>query len=143
MTDELFLNGKLRRISLPCLRGSPGPDAPLLKRLLLPQGELAQFCDGAEPVRYIAAVELLPGHIRGNHYHHRKREWLYLFSGDVTLHAADSASLERLSLPLRPGDLAFFSPGLAHALDPRSHSLAVEFSPTPFDPADTHRFQLA
>src|SRR5207244_7219783 len=69
MTESTFLSGKVLRRSLPVVQPASGSGAPSLKRLLLPQGELAQFYDGEEPIRYLAYIELRPGVVRGNHYH--------------------------------------------------------------------------
>src|SRR5437870_12464864 len=83
MSPSTFLPGKLRKFSLPVIATPVGPDAPNLKRLLLPQGELAQFYDSDEPVRYLAFIELRAGSTRGNHYHQFKEEWLYLIQGEL------------------------------------------------------------
>jgi hypothetical protein len=61
MPDSSFLNGKVLKRSLPELHLPLGPDAPVLKRLMLPQGELAQFYDAEEGIRYLAFIELRPG----------------------------------------------------------------------------------
>jgi quercetin dioxygenase-like cupin family protein len=113
---------------------------PLLKRLLLAQGELAQFYDSDEGIRYIAAVELREGAVRGNHYHDRKEEWLYVVAGEVALQLEDMASKTRATVPLRAGDLAVVHTRVAHAWQTIQAGFAVEFSPVRFDPADVHRF---
>ena len=142
MSLEFCLDGRVKKVSLPVFSSPPGTDAPLLKRLLLPNGELAQFADGAEPLRYVAAVELRPGGIRGNHYHLHKHESLYLFSGALTLFVGDPGSGARGRLDMSAGDLAIIPPGIAHALQVLQPGIAIEFAPQPFDPADTLRFAL-
>src|SRR5208283_1863182 len=72
--ESKFLSGKVVKWSLPALEPPFAPDAPALKRLLLPQGELAQVYDAEDAVRYIACLDLLAGTVRGNHYHKAKRE---------------------------------------------------------------------
>lgn len=142
MSHASFLNGRVKKLSLPTFAGSPGADAPLRKRLLLPQGELAQFVDGAEPLRYGAVVELRAGTTRGNHFHLVKHESFYVFSGELTLYLGDPSSELRDQLDLTGGDLAIIPPGVAHALRVIRTGIAIEFSPTSFDPADTYRCQL-
>jgi len=82
---SLLGDGGVRKWSLPIITGAPATGAPLQKRLALPQGELAQIWDGHSGVRYLAVMELRTGALRGNHYHLRKHEWVYLISGELTL----------------------------------------------------------
>jgi mannose-6-phosphate isomerase-like protein (cupin superfamily) len=137
-----FLSGKVLKQSLPPLSGPPGPAAPALKRLLLPQGELAQLYDSEEGIRYIAAIELRAGGIRGNHYHKVKEELLYMIEGELLLVVEDPESHARASIPLRRGDLAFIRTGIAHALQPAGPGRAIEFSAARFDPSDIYKFPL-
>ena len=143
MPESTFLNGKVLRRSLPALQLPLGPDAPALKRLFLPQGELAQFYNADEGIRYMAFIELLPGQVRGNHYHKVKEELVYVIRGEVMLVVADIDSKAQASVPLRAGDLAMIRTGIAHALRPVEPGQAIEFSSARFDPADIHRFPLA
>ena len=113
-----------------------------MKRLLLPQGELAQFYDGEEPIRYLAYIELRPGAVRGNHYHKVKEEWIYLVRGEAVLLLQDIETKERASVSLQSGDLAFVSTGIAHAIQSAQPGQAIEFSKVRFDAADIHRFPL-
>jgi quercetin dioxygenase-like cupin family protein len=143
MAETTFLAGKVRKQSLPVLTGGSGPDVPLLKRLMLAQGELAQFHDDNEGMRYIALIELLPAQVRGNHYHRQKQERIYVMRGELMLLVEDTATGARCSVPLRAGDLAAIAPGVAHAIQPVTAGLAVEFAPERFDAADTVRFAVA
>ena len=142
MSESTFLCGKVARWSLPVIQSPSGEGLPLLKRLLLAQGELAQFYDADEGIRYIAAIELRDGAVRGNHYHDRKEEWLYVIIGEVSLLLVDVETQARATVPLRAGDLAVVHTGVAHAWKTVQPGLAVEFSPVRFDPADVHRFAL-
>jgi mannose-6-phosphate isomerase-like protein (cupin superfamily) len=137
------LNGKVLKQSLPVLQLPLGPDAPTLKRLLLPQGELAQFYDAAEGVRYLAFIELVPGQVRGNHYHTVKEELVYVIRGEVLLIAEDIDSKARASVELRAGDFGVIRTGIAHAYRTVEAGQAIEFSVARFDPADIHRYPLA
>ena len=95
MTELTFLGGRVIKRSLPVVRPPFNPDAPALKRLLLPQGELAQFYDGEEPMRYLAYIELQAGAVRGNHYHKIKEEWIYMIRGEAGLVIEDVESKTR------------------------------------------------
>jgi quercetin dioxygenase-like cupin family protein len=137
-----LLGGKVLRRSLPLLHPPLHGDAPVLKRISLPQGELAQFHDGPEPVFYLAYVELRADTDRGNHYHKVKEESLYVLHGEVELLVQDIAIQVRESVFLHAGDLAFIPTGIAHTLRVRISGHAIEFSRTRFDPADIYPFQL-
>jgi hypothetical protein len=142
MVESKFLSGNVLKRTLPVVPAPAGPDAPTIKRLLLPQGELAQFFDGDPPIRYMAFIELRVGSPRGNHYHQVKQEWIYLIEGEMTLLVEDIQSKARESVPLRAGDLAFIQTGIAHTLQPVRPGQAIEFSAARFDPADIHRYPL-
>jgi mannose-6-phosphate isomerase-like protein (cupin superfamily) len=142
MNSKTFVGGKVQKWSLPVIHGAPSVDSPTLKRLVLPQGELAQFYDGEQGIRYIAFAELKPESVRGNHYHNVKEEFVYVVSGETLLVVEDIQSKERASTDLKAGDLVFIPTRIAHALRPIQSGQAVEFSSAKFDAADVHRFPL-
>lgn len=142
MSQAAFLNGKVLKKTLPAFELPLPTDAPSVKRLLLAQGELAQFYDSDEGVRYLAFIELRPGTVRGNHFHKTKVEWVYVIAGDVLLIAEDIETKLRESVPLRTGDLALIQTGIAHALQVVQSGQAIEFSQARFDPLDIHKFPL-
>jgi mannose-6-phosphate isomerase-like protein (cupin superfamily) len=143
MTEEILFSGKLVKQRLPDLKPGEGVELPVLKRLILPQGMLAQFHDSEEPARYIAALELVTGTVRGNHHHHTKVEHVYLMRGALELIAEDVETGQRTQLAMKPGDLVVIQPGVAHAFRVIQEGVAIEFAPTRFDPADSHRHVVA
>lgn len=142
MNEAKILSGKVTKQSLPTVQPPSGPETPVLKRLALPQGELAQFYDGKAGIRYIAFIELLAGNPRGNHYHKQKEEWIYLLRGALSLILEDVASKERSTTSLMAGDLVKISTGVAHTLKIIQPGAAIEFSTARFDPTDIHRYVL-
>jgi uncharacterized cupin superfamily protein len=142
-TEIRLLGGKVIKRTLPCLPGPSGPDAPTLKRLLLPQGELAQFYDGDDGIRYMAMIELRPGKSRGNHYHKIKREFVYILEGKTELIVEDVGNQQRASILMETGDLAVIETLIAHVLRPLEAGRAIEFSPARFDVADIQRYALS
>jgi len=139
MLAEEYLSGRVRKWSLPVVRLGPEADQFLLKRLLLPQGELAQVYDDPEGIRYIACIELIAGSVRGNHFHKVKAEWVYVLSGHADLMVKDINTAEMAVLKLAKGDLAFIATEVAHAMRVTGAGEAIEFSPARFDSGDTHR----
>src|SRR5436305_10949814 len=105
MTETSLLAGKVVRQSLPILQPPTAPNSPVLKRLKLPQGELAQFYDGDPGIRYIAYLELLPGNPRGNHYHTHKPEWIYLLTGELSLFVEDLGTKKGEKLTMVAGEI--------------------------------------
>jgi quercetin dioxygenase-like cupin family protein len=141
MDEVQFLSGRVRKCSLPV--AEPGqPGSPPLKRLLLKQGELAQFYDSDEGMRYLAIIELKDGAVRGNHYHLRKDELIYMISGQVLLRIEDPATQARESVELRAGDLAWICPGIAHALQTVHAGHAIEGSKARFEVEDVYRYSV-
>lgn len=141
MTETRYLNGKVWKRSLPVFQGPPPADTPGPKRLFLPQGELAHFYDGKNGIRYAAFVELKPGEIRGNHWHRKKEEYIYVISGGVILVAQEGPG-PKISMSLSAGDLAFIATEVAHAIKTVEAGSAVEFSETPFDAIDVQPFTV-
>src|SRR5690349_22997227 len=128
MSETQLLSGKVVKKPLAILQPPTAPDSPVLKRLKLPQGELAQFYDGEPGMRYIAYIELLPGNPRGNHYHNHKEEWIYLIGGELSLVVEDIASKERASMTMSAGEIVRISSGVAHTLQIVKSGQAIEFS---------------
>ena len=142
MTESVFLSGKVLKRALPVVQNPAGAGALVTKRLLLPQGELAQFHNADDPVRYIAFIELREGSVRGNHYHKFKDELIYVIQGEVELVVEDIHSKTRETVLLQAGDLTVIQRDVAHALRPVKPGQAIEFSRVQFNPADTHRYPL-
>jgi len=142
MSETSYLHGKVQKQSLPLFEKPPEGTAVGPKRLLLPQGELANFYDADEGIRYAALVELRVGRIRGNHLHQVKEEQVYLVSGELLLVAQEGLNGERVSLELKEGDLVKIATGVAHAFSPNKAGFAIEFSKTRFDPIDVQRVVL-
>lgn len=142
MIETTFLSGKVLKRTLPAFHNPSEADPSQLKRLLLPQGELVQFYDADEPVRYIAFMELREGSVRGNHYHKIKGEIVYMIQGEAVLLVGDINTGARDAVPLCAGDLAIIPVGIVHAMRTVKPGQAIECSPARYDPADTYRFAL-
>jgi quercetin dioxygenase-like cupin family protein len=140
MSEEVLLSGKVKIWRLPEVQ--PGVNEAGLKRLMLPQGELAQFYDDEEGVRYIASIELKAGTVRGNHYHKIKREYVYVLAGKLRLVVQELGNGRQEEMELEGGSLVFIEPGIVHALDVKESGVAVEFSVNRFDSGDTYREKL-
>lgn len=142
MTERVLLGGRVRITSIPMLTAPTAADAPILKRLQLPQGELAQFYDGDEGMRYLAMIQLKPGTVRGNHYHLKKLEWVYVVAGRVEMALRERDGGEVVRLQAEGGDLARIDTGIVHAFRPLEEGLAIEFSPQRHEAQDTFRLPI-
>ncbi len=143
MAETEYLAGAVRKWSLPVINGRPGPDAPALKRLLLPQGELAQVHDADEGIRYMAVIETRVGHARGNHYHKVKQERIYVLRGELSVVVEDVQTKACVSVPMQTGDLLLIRTGVAHALQTVEPGQAIEFGQVRFDATDIFPYPLA
>ena len=137
-----LLEGRIRKWTLPALALPLPGSAPRLKRLKLPQGELAHIYDGPNGIQYIAFLELLGNGVRGNHFHRHKQEYIYLSSGEVEFYVVLPGIEPREQFLLRAGELAFIDCGVAHAFKTVQPGHAIEFSAARFDAVDTYPFAV-
>jgi hypothetical protein len=142
MDNTLFFDGRLRKAALPVFHGPPPPTAAGPKRLLLGQGELANFYDNSQGVRYLASLELKLGAIRANHLHRVKLEHVYVITGRLLVVATSGAKVEPVSIELNTGELITIEPGIAHGFKTLEAGYAIEFSPNLFDPSDVEKCVL-
>jgi uncharacterized RmlC-like cupin family protein len=142
ISEQRFLDGKVFKRSLPTFQPPFAADIPVTKRLMLAQGELAQFHDGEVGIRYLAAIQFVSGTTRGNHYHREKQEWVYMFVGAVLVVVEDVGTKVRETFSMVTGDLVYISPNVAHTFVVQQDGMAVEFSPVRFDATDTSKYLL-
>lgn len=75
-----------------------------------------------EPKINIKAVLLLThkkGTVRGNHYHKKDSHWVYCVSGKFRYYekSMKNKNSKTTSVILKPGDLVYSEPGVAHAME--------------------------
>ncbi len=112
-------------------------------RILSAAGELAQIVNG-EQFCFLAYIEFRndPPVVRGNHYHKRRTEILYVISGKLQAVYRDLDTGESMEVILRPGDLVTIYPECAHVYYPLEYSQAIEMAATTYDPLDTVPCQI-
>jgi dTDP-4-dehydrorhamnose 3,5-epimerase-like enzyme len=113
-------------------------------RIVSTNGELAQILNGGE-FRFLAFLEFFPDspRLRGNHYHNRRTETLYVLTGRLMSRFRNLDTGETRDYDLSRGDLVRVPPRWAHVYRPLENSSAVEMSPTVFDPDDITPYDLA
>jgi len=141
MPEESFFRGRATVKSL-LVTDQPGNRSEVCARITSVRGELAVLTDGSIPIRHLSYVELLPGMVRGNHFHKKRHEFFYLISGELTLTMAEISTGEQAVMQMRAGDLAYITPEIAHALNPTSQGHAVEFAAESFDLSDVFPHRL-
>lgn len=82
------------------------------------------------PLDAATRISTAAGHIRGNHLHHRTRQWTYLLSGRLLVH---DGQRERV---LKPGEMVEHSPGTPHAWKALEDADCLVFSSGPRAGAD-------
>ena len=137
-----YLGGRVLHRRSVVYEGRPPADAPALKRLRLPQGDLGQVVNGEPAMKYLAWLEMRVGSVRGNHRHERKLEYVYAIDCALRAHCEDVTSRERVVIPVEPGDLLFIPPGIGHALETLRGGYAVELAPHELDVSDSYPYPM-
>jgi len=116
------------------------------RRWMTEKGEMAQVANSAdEAFRHLMYWDLKPdgaNAIRGQHYHKRKVENLYLLAGRVELSVQDLQSQQTTSVILAAGTKVSIAPECAHAYRALEYSQALEFHAERYDESDTFRFDV-
>jgi dTDP-4-dehydrorhamnose 3,5-epimerase-like enzyme len=116
------------------------------RRMFSPKGEMAQILNrSAESFRQLVYWDLdstRTGQERGHHFHAKKVDRIYIISGEVEFVVEDLATGQRKVLRARAGSRVTIAPRLAHAFRSTTYTQALEYSPDPYDPADTQPYRL-
>ncbi len=106
------------------------------------------FTAPAEALEFVGAIKdmhfasVLPGAVRGNHFHLRRREAIVIFSESPwSFHWDDAggAAPQRAEFTRTGATLILIAPGASHAVRNNGNKLLslVAFSSEPHDPAET------
>lgn len=95
------------------------------------------------PLRRVCYLTLKTGAgYRGGHYHRQKREGLYIAAGQAQVELAAVHSGQRETLELGVGHRLWMLPGLAHRVAALQDLVMVEYTDSPYDPADDLPFDF-
>jgi mannose-6-phosphate isomerase-like protein (cupin superfamily) len=86
------------------------------------KSSLAEFFEGQEQ---ITAHVLKPGEIGGNHVHERKKEIMYVISGELNVYLEDPRTKKRCVKVISAGNKFYLPPQVSHALKNESNIPAV------------------
>jgi mannose-6-phosphate isomerase-like protein (cupin superfamily) len=116
------------------------------RRTFSGKGEMAQIFNRTnEAFRHLVYWELdsvKSGQERGHHYHERKIEHFYVLTGELELSLKDLEGFDNKRLLVKAGNRLAISPRVAHAFRSLTYSQVLEYSPEPYDPSDTHPYQV-
>jgi mannose-6-phosphate isomerase-like protein (cupin superfamily) len=136
-----YLQGKVTVSELP-FGGSDAEE----RRIVSAKGEMAQILNRAgESFRHLVYWDLdsaKSAQARGNHYHLNKTERYYVISGRLEMLLEDVASSRGEKITVAAGNFITVQPHVAHAFISVAYSQVLEFSPAPYDPADTKAHDL-
>ena len=116
-------------------------DVPGTKRWMEERGEFVQVACNEE-IRHLAVFEIRKGFSRGNHYHKRKEEVFYIFSGKLNATFMDMDTLQKEEAVLEKGYRLRLKPHCGHTFVALQDTLVVEYSPQVFDPEDSYKIDL-
>ena len=113
------------------------------RRIVEARGELAQI-GGGQAFQYLVYWDIQPvaGAFRGQHYHLKKEESMYILRGSMQAFFEDIDTKERKQHTLAEGTRAIILPRLAHKFVPLEFVQVIEFSPQPFDKTDAYPYPL-
>ena len=86
------------------------------------------------------------GQVRGNHYHHKAKEWFTLLEGDAELKLMDMETKEIMTIMLSSDNpkTVVVPPAVAHAFlnTAEKHFLLLAYTDELYDPQDTIPYSL-
>lgn len=93
------------------------------------RGAIVDLLDGEE-VRHVGLITCQPDAVRGNHYHERQKQWLYVLDGSIDLYLEDlrECDPEVRRVEMRAGALIYVPPRVAHAVVAREPSRLLDFN---------------
>lgn len=78
------------------------------------RGAIANLFEGR--IEHIALITSKKGSVRANHYHKEDHQYIYLISGAYESHCCDVQNpRKKQMLKVRPGDIVYTPPLIAHA----------------------------
>ncbi len=130
---------KVRLVSLPVM----SPPFPVSGgRGLSPAGEMAQIING-DPMRLVTYIEFQADSApRGNHYHNKKIEVIYVIKGRLRVFFEDLDTHEHSQIEMKTGDIVYVQPRCAHVYVAQEYTQALELNEVPYDHADTIPYQV-
>ena len=79
-----------------------------------PRGAITNIFEGK--IEHIALITSKKGTVRANHYHKEDHQYIFLVSGTYESHCCDvRAPSKKQVLQVRPGDIVYTPPLIAHA----------------------------
>jgi dTDP-4-dehydrorhamnose 3,5-epimerase-like enzyme len=108
------------------------------KRWMENRGEFIQITYGEE-FRHLVLFEIRKGFSRGSHFHEKKEEIFYVFSGKIRAAFMDMDTLRPEERVLEKGDRIRVQPRCGHLFYGLEDTVVVEYSPQVFDPEDSYR----
>jgi quercetin dioxygenase-like cupin family protein len=92
-----------------------------------PRGAITNLFEGR--IEHVALITSRKGSVRANHYHREDHQYIYLVSGAYESHCLDVGNPEnRQVLKVRPGDIVYTPPMIAHAQKFTEDSVFLAFS---------------
>ena len=111
------------------------------KRWTEERGEFIQI-SYREEIRHLAIFEIRKGFSRGAHFHEKKEEVFYIFSGKLKASFMDMDTLQAQEHVLEKGDRIRIRPRCGHLFYALEETVVVEYSPQFYDPEDSYRWDL-
>jgi len=112
-----------------------------VKRWMEERGEFVQVAY-QEEMRHLALFEIKNGFSRGTHFHEKKEEVFYIFSGKIRATFMDMDTLQAQEDVLKKGDRIRMMPRCGHTFYALEDTIVVEYSPQVYDPEDSYKIDF-
>jgi dTDP-4-dehydrorhamnose 3,5-epimerase-like enzyme len=111
------------------------------KRWTEERGEFVQI-SYKEEMRHLAVFEIREGFSRGTHFHEKKEEVFYIFTGKIKATFVDMDTLQGQEQVLEKGDRIRIQPRCGHIFYALQDTVVVEYSPQVYDPEDSYKLDF-
>ena len=137
----MVINKGFKIVELPVYDGNiAGEEKELISRSINYKGELAVLSVSSS--NYIAYVNFtLNGVARGNHYHLKKKEYVYIGRGRVLGSFKKYDEEDITTVEIKEGSLITIEPLWTHAFKTIEEGFAIEFSPTKYEEMSNDTFK--
>ncbi len=106
--------------------------------------EMLKRTELKEDIKQVYVATINPGHIRGNHYHLKRKEWFFLVGGKAKIYLQNVKTKEKTCLNISPGkpNVITIFPGIAHAVKNTGKEMIylVSAQSDVYDPKNTDTF---
>lgn len=94
------------------------------------RGAIYDLLDGQE-IRHVGLITCTEGAVRGNHYHEKQKQWMYIIEGTIHLYLKDireddDADVQQFEMTA--GDIVYIPSGVVHTIESTAYTEFLDFN---------------